>query len=341
MLGGVRHVGAVHRSETAHSSAGCFAVETCNDATVYRGGDVGFSIPLCPGRLANEDRCTLFTGFSYLAIIIILPERFQIVNKDNALMAGIHLLPMLGACAFGSFMAGAASAKRNNTAITLIVASCFQLVGVGLLTTLADVTTNIQPQYGYQTIFGLGVGLSFGAATILTSVQSQPADLAVAQGAIAQARVLGGAIGIAVCSIIFNSEVDAQLKGHVTADVMATLRQNPTINDMLQPDEQDMIREVYAGAFTANIRIMICMSAVALVASLFTFEIRPPPMPSAKHDDTEPPVAPLGAHSETGAELFTFENRRPPKNKEFPMTPLGAQSETELEDAASHRSSRL
>lgn len=301
---------------------------------------MGVLVTLYPGLPANEDRCTLFTGFSYLAIIIILPERFQIVNNDNALMAGIHLLPMLGACAFGSFMAGAASAKKNNTAITLIVASCLQLVGVGLLTTLADVTTNIQPQYGYQAIFGFGVGLSFGAATILTSVQSQPADLAVAQGAIAQARVLGGAIGIAACSIIFNSEVDTQLKGRISPADLATLRQSPTINDMLQPALQSLVREVYAGAFTANIRIMICMSAVALVASVFTFEIRPPPMPSAKHG-TESPVAPLGAHSEAGAELFTFENRQPPKNKEFPITPLGAQSETELEDAASHRSSRL
>lgn len=115
-------------------------------------------------------------------------------------MAGIHLLPQLGACAFGSFLAGAISSKRNNTSITLIIASGLQLIGVGLLSTLSEVLTAIEPQYGYQTLFGLGVGLSFASVTILTSVCSHPHDLAVAQGAIAQARVFGGAIGIAVCS---------------------------------------------------------------------------------------------------------------------------------------------
>lgn len=133
-------------------------------------------------------------------MIIILPERFQIVNGDDSLMAGIHLLPQLGACAFGSFLAGAISSKRNNTSITLIISSCLQLIGLGLLSTLSSVSTAIEAQYGYQTIFGLGIGLSFASATILTSVRANQTDLAVAQGAIAQARVLGGAIGIAICS---------------------------------------------------------------------------------------------------------------------------------------------
>lgn len=115
-------------------------------------------------------------------------------------MAGIHLLPQLGACAFGSFLAGAISKKRNNTAFTLIAASCLQLIGLGLLSTLAEVNTAIEAQYGYQTIFGLGIGLSFASVTILTSVRAHREDLAVAQGALAQARVLGGAIGIAICS---------------------------------------------------------------------------------------------------------------------------------------------
>jgi cyanate permease len=115
-------------------------------------------------------------------------------------MAGLHLLPQLGACAFGSFLAGAISSKKNNTSITLIVASCLQLIGLGLMSTLSHVDTAIEAQYGYQTIFGLGIGLSFASVTILTSVRSHIDDLAVAQGSIAQARVFGGAVGIAVCS---------------------------------------------------------------------------------------------------------------------------------------------
>jgi hypothetical protein len=118
-------------------------------------------------------------------------------------MAGIHLLPMLGACAFGSFLAGAISSKHNNTSATLAASAGLQLIGVGLLSTLSDVVTAIDAQYGYQAIFGLGIGLSFAAATILTSVRAQSHDLAVGHGMIAQARVFGGAIGIIACSKLF------------------------------------------------------------------------------------------------------------------------------------------
>ncbi|KAH8193894.1 hypothetical protein TruAng_011941 [Truncatella angustata] len=224
--------------------------------------------------------CSFFSGFAYLAIIIILPERFQIVNGDDSLMAGIHLLPQLGACAFGSFLAGAISSKRNNTAITLILASSLQLIGVGLLSTLSNVLTAIEAQYGYQTIFGLGVGLSFASATILISVRSHPEDLAVAQGAIAQARVFGGAIGIAVCMIIVNTQIQSDLTETIPPEDLRALQHNPLVVQYFTIENQQKVKTSYATAFTDDIKVMICISAAGLIASLFAFELDPPPMPS-------------------------------------------------------------
>jgi hypothetical protein len=238
-------------------------------------------------EMANTNRCTFCSGFSYLAIIIILPERFQIVNGDDALMGGVHLLPMLGACAFGSFLAGLISSKRNNTSITLIAASCLQLVGIGLLSTLSDTTTEIQAQYGYQAIIGLGVGLSFAGATMLTLVQSRQEDLAVAQGTIAQARVLGGAVGIAVCSVIFNTQVTNRLAGVLDLADMRALQQSPIISAWLSPEQQELVREVYASAFTDDIKVMICVAAISLASSFVTYELDPPPMPSAPQPKQE------------------------------------------------------
>lgn len=66
---------------------------------------------------------TLLTGFCYLLVIFNLPLRFQIVNLNNPEMAGVHILPMLGATALGSALGGLASAKRNNTFFTFVVSS--------------------------------------------------------------------------------------------------------------------------------------------------------------------------------------------------------------------------
>ncbi|KAI4604318.1 hypothetical protein KJ359_000453 [Pestalotiopsis sp. 9143b] len=188
--------------------------------------------PVLPVRIISQRpflaslSCSFFAGFQYLALIIILPERFQIVNGDSSFMAGIHLLPQLGACAFGSFLAGVVSSKRNNTAYTLIAASCLQLVGLIFLSLLSDVDTEIYAQYGYQVIFGLGIGLSFASVTILTSVRSHQDDLAVAQGALAQARVFGGAIGIAVCMIIVNTGFQSNLGETLGPKDMSALLHN-------------------------------------------------------------------------------------------------------------------
>lgn len=258
----------------------------------------------------NKCRCTFIAGFTYLSILIILPERFQIVNGDDSLMAGVHLLPMLGTCAFGSFLAGAISSKRNNTGATLVAASVLQLIGVGLLSTLSDVVTAIEAQYGYQAVFGLGIGLSFAAATILASVRAKPQDLAVGQGAIAQARVFGGVIGIIACSktplvsmsswrwkrkkkmfltlarivTIVNSQIIHDLASKLEPADLSALQHNPVAANYFPLDTQKLIRKTYATAFTSDIKMMICVAAVGFVASLFALELHPPPMPGKKHE---------------------------------------------------------
>ncbi|KAI1473664.1 MFS general substrate transporter [Daldinia eschscholtzii] len=259
--------------------------------------------PIFPLRLffrrvyASCILCTFGTGYIYLSILIILPERFQIVSGENALYSGIHLLPLLGATSFGAFFAGTVSRNRNNTSLTLMVAHVFQLIGIGLMSTLKDATTETKAQYGFQVILGLGFGLSLGAGTIMASVQSQSQDLAVAQGAIAQARVFGGAIGIAVCSIMFNRKVTVELGDKMNTEDLAALHRSPTIASWLPEELKLDVRSVYASAFASDINIMIGIAAAGVVASAFTYERRPPAMSTISqtkgvlgiegHSDTE------------------------------------------------------
>ncbi|KAI1449275.1 MFS general substrate transporter [Annulohypoxylon stygium] len=240
--------------------------------------------PILPLRLffrrvyASCITCTFCTGYIYLSILIVLPERFQIVNGQNALYSGIHLLPMLGATSVGAFFAGAVSRKRNNTAWTLMVAHAFQLLGIGLMSTLNDATTETKAQYGFQVFLGLGFGLSLGSGTIIASVQSHSQDLAVAQGAVAQARVFGGALGIAICSIIFNRKVTTELGSKMDPDDMAALHHSPTIAPWLPDDIKLLVRSVYASAFTSDVNVMIAVAVVGVLASFFAYEEHPPAM---------------------------------------------------------------
>ncbi|PTD05939.1 putative MFS-type transporter C16A3.17c [Fusarium culmorum] len=222
---------------------------------------------------------TLFTGFPYISLSIIIPERFQIVSREEVLMAGVHILPMLGACAIGSFLGGAISSRRNNTSWTLVGASCLQLLGVGLMSMLNEPDSHTKAQYAFQAIFGLGVGLSFSAATIMTSIlAAERSELASAQGAVAQARVLGGCIGLSSCTVIFNSHVNEYLKGHLTSTQLDSLHRSPLTSLQLSGNIQELVEDVYAGAFAEEVRVMMLVCSVMVIISLFSLERNPVPL---------------------------------------------------------------
>ena len=106
----------------------------------------------------------------------MIPERYQIVNDASPTTAGIRLMPLLFASAFGSTVGGILSSRKNRTFITLTIASCLMVVGCALLSTAAD-TLYVEPAlYGFQFIFGLGIGITFTTVTIIASTESKFAD---------------------------------------------------------------------------------------------------------------------------------------------------------------------
>ncbi|KAG6045122.1 hypothetical protein E4U39_002714 [Claviceps sp. Clav50 group G5] len=225
----------------------------------------------------TNDSVTLFTGFPYICFSIILPERFQMVNSQNSLMAGVRILPMLVACACGSFLGAALSSKRNNTSYTLVAASCLQLLGTGLMTTVSGDSERAIAQYGFQAIFGLGVGLSFSAATIMTNVMAtEPHERAPAQGAVAQARVLGGCVGLSLCTILFNLHATQNLRGHLTDAELGMIHRSPLLGLQLPTKLRELVRTVYIEAFGLEIKVIAISCAIMVVISLFTLEKQPP-----------------------------------------------------------------
>lgn len=252
---------------------------------------------------------TLLTGFSYISLTIVIPERFQIVNGDNALIAGIHLFPLLCACAIGSFLGGAISSKQNNTSYTLIGSSCLQLIGLGLMTTQSRENSTQPSQYVYQAFFGLGVGLCFSATTIMTSISTaESSEKATAQGAIAQARVLGGSIGLSICTVIFNIHVNRYLEGHLTESQLESLHRSPLSGLQLPIDQRDLVKTVYAGAYAEEIKIMACICSVMVVAAFFTLERHPVPLTRISSGSEEGRFSKRGNDSET--EMTSISNAR-------------------------------
>jgi len=207
--------------------------------------------------------------------IIALPERYQIVNGDDATSAGVRMMPLLFASAFGSTVGGLCSSRKNRTFVTLLVASCLMVVGCALLSTASD-GLDIEPAlYGFQVLFGLGLGTTFTTVTIIASTESKFADYSIALGAVNQARIFGGTIGLAASTIILNTRLVNELQGVLSESQLINLRQSLNYIPSLDPAQQLAVAQTFAKSFNDQLRDCTYVAAACVVISLFTYSSHP------------------------------------------------------------------
>ena len=212
------------------------------------------------------------SGFTFLAVLFLLPLRLQIVNQENPATAGLHMLPLLFATGVGSFIAGGLSRKLNNTSFTLIGGAALVLLGTGLLTTLSSSTSISHTFYGFEVLFGFGVGMVFSSVSVLVSMRVEPRYQSAIQGIVSQSRLLGGSIGIAAANGITNTQAHSMLKNILSPKQIFSLQFSPNILRSLNATQKEAVRVMYATAWKETLLVCTYMGVAAFVISLCALE---------------------------------------------------------------------
>ena len=100
-------------------------------------------------------------------------------------------------------------------------------------------------------------------------------DVAAAQGALSQARMLGGSIGLSMATIVLNNKLSTGLAGVLDPARIKFLEQSLNNISTLNPTDQALVAQTYTDAFNAQMRICTYLSAVALVAAIATYQKNP------------------------------------------------------------------
>jgi hypothetical protein len=95
------------------------------------------------------------------------------------------------------------------------------------------------------------------------------------QGAIGQARVLGGNVGLAIATIIFNQRVAADLSESLSATQLENLQQSLSTISSLDLSQQAAVAMVFSNSFNEQMRVCTYLSAVAVIVALFTWQRNP------------------------------------------------------------------
>ncbi|KAI9710155.1 MAG: hypothetical protein M1820_002957 [Bogoriella megaspora] len=201
-------------------------------------------------------------GISYTVPVVEIPLRFQSVYGTSPLRAGTSLLAFAIMTAVGSFWAAMVASKfKVPPVFILIIGAGLQVVGAALLSTI-PIEENIWPgQYGYQVLLGLGMGANGALLAVMTPFAIYKRDQSVAMGAITQFRMMGGAVGLAIATCVFNGYVKSRLSDVLSAAQLGAVLQTAEAIGKLPPALQDMVKEVFARAFAVQFRIIIGTSA--------------------------------------------------------------------------------
>lgn len=96
--------------------------------------------------------------------------------------------------------------------------------------------------------------------------------IAVAQGIVAQVRILGGSIGIAATTAILGVTQRSELIGVVSAAELSSLQSSAAT---LSPAQLQAIRQAYTDAFDKSLRVCAIVTGFCVLITLGTYQRKP------------------------------------------------------------------
>lgn len=94
-------------------------------------------------------------------------------------------------------------------------------------------------------------------------------------GSVTQIRVLGGTIGLAVCSALLSSHVASNTSTLLTSEQQEALLKSFQNIRSLSPEVQAKIREIYGEGYNQQMRSMLYFSLAAIVSLVLLVEKSP------------------------------------------------------------------
>ncbi|KAF4629250.1 hypothetical protein G7Y89_g8898 [Cudoniella acicularis] len=216
----------------------------------------------------------VFTAYllTYSVLTIQLPQRFQTVNGQTPMAAGIRLLAFGLVAQAGSVISAVIIGKTKIPPIYhILFGSVLQVVGtIGL--SRASLTSEIEAsQYAWQVVAGLGVGFCNVSLVLLVKSAAQKID----QAAMTQFRVLGGILSLAIVISVMNRKIRSDLLQVLPQNIVYELLQTTSIIHTLSEETQDVIGAIFGKGYNLQMRIMIGFAAAQLPASALMWTKEP------------------------------------------------------------------
>ncbi|KAF2103746.1 MFS general substrate transporter [Rhizodiscina lignyota] len=255
-------------------------------------GDKVEQEPLFPWRFVTNRvwlgtlALSLLCAVPYNTALILLPQRFQIVEGDSPFRSGLRLIPFNLFVAVGAVIANAIAGKLKVPPMYVcVVGAIIESVGVGLLSTLPKDSGSPGLVYFYEILGGLGVGIPFGISLGIVPYIIDKRDTDIGGGCALQARIFGGALGLSIATTVLNNHLSShfgamgqQAQDRLQADAVSFIASLP-------PTAQHGVIEVFGEGYSIVFKIMAGFAVAQVFAVILMY--RNPPVSMSSNQTAE------------------------------------------------------
>ncbi|CAG8976531.1 hypothetical protein HYALB_00011008 [Hymenoscyphus albidus] len=217
-----------------------------------------------------------FAGTVLTVLTIQLAQRFQTVNGDSSMAAGVRLLAFGLLAPAGSAISTAVIGRTNIPPIYhILLGNTLQVIGLVVLSR-APTTLAIAPsQYTWQVVTGLGVGLCNAPLILLVNNATIRRDQAVGTSAMTQFRVLGGILGLSIVVSAMSRVIHSDLLEILPEGTDSRLLQTTNVIETLPESSKDAVRQIFGKGYNLQMKIMIGFAAAEFPSTALMWKRKP------------------------------------------------------------------
>lgn len=237
------------------------------------------SIPMIPMKLFTSfQRNILFLmcflmGWAYFVDIYYFPLYLQNIRGWLAITSGLIQLP--GTCSSSIFgiIAGFINSKTGKYVQCLYFGGAMWVTGTGIKICF-DFHTNIGLLVCLNLIQGLGIGFTFQPTLLSLLANSNDEDRAVVTGIRNFFRSFGGAVGLIITGVIFDSFFKGKLKS-IVPEQAEELALDISVISQFSKETKQLILEEYMASYRIIMIVLTSISAAMFLASLLARDKKP------------------------------------------------------------------
>lgn len=218
-----------------------------------------------PGLL-NASMASSTISFAMMGLLVFVPLYFQLVLGLSSMMAGLMLIPQIGATLVSSLVFGSVSARYGRPKLTLIAGVVLQIIGLVGILAVAWADLGLFGFLAALTVFGLGQGIAMPSATLIVQALAGPDRVGMATAAIAFIRSMGGSVGIAVSGGVMSALLSARLAKIPVAGLQGGKLGLKAIATLPGPARYAVL-QAYHGAIAGTFAMSLGIMVLALVVS--------------------------------------------------------------------------